>query len=91
MEKRIIQVEEKVPLKLLIPLSIQHMFATVSYTHLDVYKRQPNTQVQEEKADPMMQVRRSWRKSSVLWKMQVFTGCLLYTSNGKWQGEIIKR
>ena len=27
MEKRIIQVEEKVPLKLLIPLSIQHMFA----------------------------------------------------------------
>ena len=74
MEKRIIQVEEKVPVKLLIPLSIQHMFAmfgasvlvpflfgispaivlfmngigtllfiaitTVSYTHLDVYKRQ---------------------------------------------------
>ena len=27
MEKRIIQVEEKVPVKLLIPLSIQHMFA----------------------------------------------------------------
>ena len=27
MEKRIIQVEEKVPAKLLIPLSIQHMFA----------------------------------------------------------------
>lgn len=26
-EKRIIQVEEKVPAKLLIPLSIQHMFA----------------------------------------------------------------
>ena len=25
--RRIIQVEEKVPLKLLIPLSIQHMFA----------------------------------------------------------------
>ena len=27
MEKRIIQVEEKVPVKMLIPLSIQHMFA----------------------------------------------------------------
>ena len=27
MEKRIIQVEEKVPAKMLIPLSIQHMFA----------------------------------------------------------------
>lgn len=27
MEKRIIQVDEKVPVKLLIPLSIQHMFA----------------------------------------------------------------
>ena len=27
MEKRIIQVEEKVPFKLLVPLSIQHMFA----------------------------------------------------------------
>ena len=27
MEKRIIQVEDKVPAKLLIPLSIQHMFA----------------------------------------------------------------
>ena len=27
MEKRIIQVEEKVPVKLLIPLSMQHMFA----------------------------------------------------------------
>lgn len=27
MEKKIIQVEEKVPVKLLIPLSIQHMFA----------------------------------------------------------------
>lgn len=26
-EKKIIQVEEKVPAKLLIPLSIQHMFA----------------------------------------------------------------
>ena len=26
-EKRIIQVEEKVPVKMLIPLSIQHMFA----------------------------------------------------------------
>ena len=38
--RKIIQVEEKVPPKLLIPLSIQHMFATVSYTHLDVYKRQ---------------------------------------------------
>ena len=38
--RKIIQVEEKVPAKLLIPLSIQHMFATVSYTHLDVYKRQ---------------------------------------------------
>ena len=38
--KRIIQVDEKVPVKLLIPLSIQHMFAMfgasvpVSYTHL---------------------------------------------------------
>ena len=46
--KRIIQVEDKVPIKLLVPLSIQHMFAMfgasilvpVSYTHLDVYKRQ---------------------------------------------------
>ena len=45
---KIIQVDEKVPLKLLLPLSIQHMFAMfgasvrvpVSYTHLDVYKRQ---------------------------------------------------
>ena len=27
MERQIIQVEEKVPVKLLIPLSIQHMFA----------------------------------------------------------------
>ena len=27
MEKQIIQVEDKVPVKLLIPLSIQHMFA----------------------------------------------------------------
>ena len=27
MEKRIIQVDEKVPVKMLIPLSIQHMFA----------------------------------------------------------------
>ena len=26
-EKRIIQVEEKVPVKMLVPLSIQHMFA----------------------------------------------------------------
>ena len=46
--RRIIQVEEKVPFNLLVPLSIQHMFAMfgasvlvpVSYTHLDVYKRQ---------------------------------------------------
>ena len=34
MEKKIIQVDEKVPVKMLIPLSLQHMFATVSYTHL---------------------------------------------------------
>ena len=27
MEKKIIQVEEKVPVKLLVPLSVQHMFA----------------------------------------------------------------
>ena len=27
MDKRIIQVEEKVPVKMLVPLSIQHMFA----------------------------------------------------------------
>lgn len=34
MEKRIIQVEEKVPVKLLIPLSIQHMFAMFGATVL---------------------------------------------------------
>ena len=40
-ERKIIQIEDKVPFKLLLPLSIQHMFAmSVSYTHLDVYKRQ---------------------------------------------------
>ena len=27
MEKKIIQVDEKVPVKMLIPLSLQHMFA----------------------------------------------------------------
>ena len=27
MEKRLIQVEERVPVKLLVPLSVQHMFA----------------------------------------------------------------
>ena len=58
--KRIIQVEDKVPGKLLIPLSLQHMFAMfgasvlvpflfginpVSYTHLDVYKRQQLLQI----------------------------------------------
>ena len=34
MDKRIIQVEEKVPVKLLIPLSIQHMFAMFGATVL---------------------------------------------------------
>ena len=34
MEKRIIQVEEKVPFKLLVQLSIQHMFAMFGATIL---------------------------------------------------------
>ena len=34
MEKKIIQVDEKVPVKMLIPLSLQHMFAMFGATIL---------------------------------------------------------